>query len=221
MPLVSKLPLFPALSLGGSLGVWRIDESETKLRSVLQLSEAEEAQLAKIQGKGRRREFLAARLLLHQLSGRTERGSLIKNEHGKPFLEHSAFHVSISHTHQYSAAVGHVQPCGVDIQLFVPKIERIAPRFMAAEELIFLTDANRLIFQHLVWSAKEAIYKCYGQRELDFRQHLLVDLAGIPLEQGNTKGYLKKGGWQQTFHLDYQIFNSNYMLVAAVLSEPS
>lgn len=204
------------MASGGSLGVWRIDEEEGKLSKQLALSDEESKQLALIKGQGRRREFLAARCLLHQLSGRQARGNLVKDAHGKPYLAGSAFHVSISHTHQYSAAVGHVQACGVDIQLFVAKINRIAPRFMSPRELVFLTDANRLIFQHLVWSAKEAMYKCYGLREIDFRQHLLVDLAGIPLEAGTTKGYLRKDNISHSFRLDYRIFAGKYMLVAAV-----
>lgn len=216
MPLVFRSDLFTDIAPGGTLGVWRIDEAEEELKKQLALSLEEEQQLANIKGLGRRREFLAARQLLHQLSGREERGSLIKDSNGKPHLAGSAFQVSISHTHQYSAAVGHVNTCGVDIQLFVAKINRIAPRFMNARELVFLTDANRLIFQHLVWSAKEAMYKCYGLREIDFRQHLLVDLAGIPLAGGRTKGYLQKDGVNQTFWLNYQIFANNYMLVAAV-----
>lgn len=216
MPLVLQVSLFADMASGGSLGVWRIDETEAELRRQLVLSAAEASQLTTIKGQGRRREFLAARQLLHQLSGRAERGSLVKDTHGKPSLAGSAFQVSISHTHQYSAAVGHVQPCGVDIQLFVTKINRIAPRFMSPRETVFLTDANRLIFQHLVWSAKEAIYKCYGRREIDFRQHLLIDLAGIPLEAGTTRGYLRKDGISRRFRLDYRIFAGKYMLVAAV-----
>lgn len=198
------------------LGLWRIDESEEILRENLKLHSKEIQQLAGIKGEGRRREFLAARNLLHLMSGRKDRGALIKDEFGKPHLESSSHHISISHTEDISAAVAHPRACGVDVQVFVNKIARLAPRFMNEAELNHLTDANRLIFQHLVWGAKEAIYKAYGRREIDFRDHLFVELDGIPLENGTTKGYLKKDELEKIYELDYRIFDGNYMLVVAV-----
>lgn len=209
-------------SLRNELGLWRISETEAELRNGLQLYPAELRQLKGIKGEGRRCEFLAARNLLHQMSGRKDRGALVKDEFGKPHLEHSTLHISISHTENLSAAIAHTHPCGVDVQVFVTKIGRLAHRIMGEKETAFLTDANRLIFQHLVWGAKEAMYKAYGRREIDFREHLLVDLEDIPLEKGHTKGYLKKDDLQKVYQLDYRIFEGNYMLVVAVevMDEP-
>lgn len=200
----------------GELGLWRIDESEAQLYNRIELGEAEQTQLDTIMGKGRRKEFLAARQLLHELSGREHRGILVKDEYGKPHLEGSDYKISISHTDSLSAAIGHPQNCGVDVQVFVSKINRLAPRFMGVAENAQLTDANRLIFQHLVWSAKEAMYKAYGLREVDFRAHLFVDLEGIPLEKGQTTGELIKDDLHLKYQLDYRIFDRNYMLVSAV-----
>jgi phosphopantetheinyl transferase len=198
------------------LGLWRIEESEEVLRKSLHLHTEEIKQLDGIKGEGRRREFLAARNLLHQMSGRKDRGALIKDEFGKPHLENSPLHISISHTEDLSAAVAHPFNCGIDVQVFVNKIARLAPRFMNEAELNHLTDANRLIFQHLIWGAKEAMYKAYGRREIDFREHLFVELTGIPLESGTTKGYLVKDELKKVYELDYRIFDGNYMLVVAV-----
>lgn len=217
MPLIFHEKTTPTANLLPSeLGLWRINETEDVLKSTLKLHSAEVKQLAGIKGEGRRCEFLAARNLIHQMSGRKDRGALIKDEFGKPHLENSKLQISISHTENLSAAVANFQPCGVDVQVFVNKIARLAPRFMNEEEISFLTDANRLIFQHLIWGAKEAMYKAYGRREVDFREHLLVDLEGIPLEKGHTKGYLKKDDLQKVYELDYRIFEGNYMLVVAV-----
>lgn len=212
MPLILR----ETFDQAGALGLWRIEESEAQLRNRMDLSSAEQKQLDAIMGEGRRKEFLAARHLLHQLSGRENRGVLIKDEFGKPHLDGSKFKVSISHTESLSAAVGHPENCGVDVQVFVSKIRRLAPRFMGVKENAQLTDANRLIFQHLVWSAKEAMYKAYGRRELDFREHLFVDLEGIPLESGQTTGQLIKDDLHIEYDLNFRIFERNYMLVAAV-----
>lgn len=215
MPLILKEKLDETADLG-NLGLWRITESEEELADDLPLNEAELTQLSNIMGKGRRKEFLAARQLLHQLSGRKLRGALIKDEFGKPHLEGSDHQISISHTDELSAAVAHPRACGVDVQVFVPKIRRLAPRFMGVAENAALTDANRLIFQHLVWSAKEAMYKAYGRREIDFREHLFVELTDIPLERGTTNGQLRKDELRIDYELSYRIFERNYMLVVAV-----
>lgn len=215
MPLILHETIASSASYG-ELGVWRISETEAELHHQLELHATEYAQLSKIKGEGRRREFLAARKLLHEMSGREERGVLYKDEYGKPFLADTSWQVSISHTTGLSAAVAHPRKCGVDIQIFVPKIARLAKRFMGAAEIAQLTAANQLIFQHLVWSAKEAMYKAYGRKEVDFRQHLFVDLANIPLESGHTMGWLKKQGVDHTYRLDYRILDNNYMLVTGI-----
>ena len=99
------------LENAGALGLWRIEESEAQLRYKITLSEAEEKQLVSIMGEGRRKEFLAARHLLHELSGRENRGVLIKDDFGKPHLEGAKYKISISHTDALSAAVAHPQIC--------------------------------------------------------------------------------------------------------------
>jgi phosphopantetheinyl transferase len=218
MPLILKSKINENLA-AGHLGLWRIQESETELTGNLELAVAEQAQLNGIMGEGRRKEFLAARHLLHLMSGRDLRGALVKDEHGKPHLDGSDHHISISHTDSLSAAVAHPRACGIDVQIFVSKIGRLAPRFTGAGEEKQLTDANRLIFQHLIWSAKEAMYKAYGRREVDFRENLFVDLSGIPLEQGTTRGRLCKEALAFDYRIDYQIFERNYMLVTAVAEE--
>lgn len=215
MPLILKGNINADLP-AGHLGLWRIEESEGALTENLHLAPAEQEQLASIMGEGRRKEFLAARHLLHRMSGRELRGALVKDEHGKPHLDGSDHQISISHTERLSAAVAHPRACGIDVQVFVAKIRRLAHRFTGPEEEHQLTDANRLIFQHLIWSAKEAMYKAYGRREVDFRENLFIDLTGIPLERGTTTGKLHKGDLEIDYRIDYQIFERNYMLVTAV-----
>lgn len=201
-----------SLDGGGDLGLWRITESETQLRAGLPLGAAEARQLAKIKGEGRRKEFLAARHLLHALSGRAERGALLKDQFGKPRLQDSAYHVSISHTTGLSAAIGHPAPCGIDVQIFVEKIGRIAPRFLHDRERDHDPD---LYGQHLVWSAKEAMYKAYGRRELDFRKHLSVELSDLDPQAGRTVGQLRKDGLHIEYELRYWRIDTDYVLVCA------
>lgn len=173
MPLLLHEPILPP----GEWGLWRIAESEQELRSGVTLHDRELDQLHCIKGEERRREFLAARLLLHRMSGRNDRAELVKDTDGKPHLEDSLFYVSISHTVGYSAAIAHPRQCGIDVQRIVPKIRQLAPKFVGEGEQTQLTEEDELVQLHFIWAAKEAIYKAYGRRQLDFKRQLTVDLG--------------------------------------------
>ncbi|NJO86971.1 MAG: hypothetical protein HC821_02740, partial [Lewinella sp.] len=147
MPLIFNEAML-AHGMRGNVGLWNIVESEADLAVGLALHPAETEQLATIKGEGRRREFLAARQLLHTMSGRAVRGELRKDEHGKPHLVASPLRVSISHTTGFSAAVAHPLPCGVDVQVFVPN-QPNCPRLSAAEA-IMLGHQHCLFLQHLI-----------------------------------------------------------------------
>ncbi len=218
MPLLLHEPLHPP----GEWGIWSISEEETALRNSILLFPREIIQLNAIRGEGRRREFLAARLLLHTMSGRGRRSELVKDDDGKPHLIDSPFHVSISHTHGYSAAIAHPRPCGVDIQAIVPRIRRLADRFVSPAEQSTLLPEHDLVQLHLIWSAKEAIYKAYGRRQLDFREHMFVDCSGYPQSvlAGNGTARLAKDDLVIDFALTYRV-TREYVLVGVVAAATS
>ena len=205
MPLLFHDSLLPP----GEWGLWSITESEDDLRDRLTLFPREEAQLLRIKGAERRREFLAARQLLHHMSGRAERAELVKDEDGKPHLPDSKFFVSISHTVGYSAAVAQPRPCGIDVQRIVPRIGTLAPKFVGEAERAQLREETELEQLHLIWAAKEAMYKAYGRRQLDFREDLFVELGD------GGSGRLRRGAVQMDFALAFKTYPT-FVLVAAV-----
>lgn len=203
----------------GEWGLWHITEPETWLLENVDLFPAEVQRLQAIKGEGRRREFLAARMLLHYMSGRDERGELYKDDAGKPHLRDSHFHVSISHTVNYAAAIAHPNPCGIDVQRIVPRIKRMAHKFVGAAEQEQLIAEHELLQLHLIWSAKEAMYKAFGRRELDFRKNLFVDFAEYsPLKQVAT-AFLRKGNIEMVFDLDFRQYEE-FVLVSCVEQTP-
>lgn len=203
------------LETKGELGIWEIDESETFFRDRITLTSKEEAQIQDIKGEGRRKEWLASRYLLHFMSGRSKRGAFVKDEFGKPHLLDSPFYVSISHSNHLAAVIATPKLCGIDIQKIVPKIERIAHKFMRQEELYSLQLGSRQEHLHVYWGAKEAIYKAYGRKELDFSKHILIDPFEYDLSNGSFKGRIKKGDFQQHFQLYYEQMGA-FMLVYAL-----
>ncbi|MEM8583513.1 MAG: 4'-phosphopantetheinyl transferase superfamily protein [Bacteroidota bacterium] len=206
----------------GQLGLWAISEPESWLRDQLILLGEEQKQLDAIKGEGRRKEFLAARLLLHKLSKRPVRAALIKDRHGKPRLADSRYQISISHTNGLSAAFAHPKPCGVDVQRLVQKIHRIAPKFINKQESGYLSvqdDGDLLIEQHLIWSAKEAMYKAYGLKQLDFKAHLTVILPELKKSSGPFVGTLKKAELTIQYDFQYWIIDKDTVLVVCVERE--
>ncbi len=211
MPILFHEPILPP----GEWGLWHITESEAVLRQRIHLHAQEKQQLDRIRGAARRREFLAARLLLHTMSGRKERAELVKDDDGKPHLEDSLFYVSISHTVGYSAAIAHPRTCGIDVQRIVPRIRMLAPRFVGPEENARLDDRYALVQLHLLWAAKEALYKAYGRRQLDFRAQLVVDLSDYTPGSGSAHGSIRLEQRVLSFHLEYREY-PGYVLMAAV-----
>jgi len=74
------------------------------------------------------------------------------------------------------------QPIGVDIESLRPQIEKIKSKFCRPEELDFATTPIQTL---LIWSAKEAMYKAYGKKEIDFREQMRVhDFNGFSENHG-------------------------------------
>lgn len=201
----------------GELGIWRIEEAEAWFRQRLELGPAEALQLASIKGR-RRTEWLAARQLVHAMSGRDRRGAFVKDEHGKPHLKGSDWHISISHTRSLAAAIAAPFSVGIDIQILVSRIDRLARRFMRPEELASLQPEGRLEHLHVYWGAKEALYKAYGRRRLDFCRHLLVEPFALEPGSGRTRGRIVKGGFEAAYQIQY-VLEPGYVLVWVIEEE--
>ena len=98
----------------------------------------------------------------------------------KPFLPYDVFHFSISHCGDYAAAiVSTIQRVGIDIEIPTPKVARIRHKFLHAVEWEGVEDANENSSEDemmrtltLLWSAKEAVFKWYGNGEVDFSEHI-------------------------------------------------
>lgn len=94
MPLLMK-------HTGPLWGIWKIEEPSEVLFALLQNRKEYLPQLELIRTEQRRREWLASRVLLQELTG----GSALIAYHpnGAPYLSGSSLHISISHTKGYAA----------------------------------------------------------------------------------------------------------------------
>ena len=170
------------------LGLWKIEEDPAFFEQLLDLSLPEQQQLSTLKGR-RRIEWLASRWLLHLMSNRTERGIVFKDEFGKPHLSDSKWHISLSHTNGYAAVIAAERLVGVDIQVRVNKITRIAHKFIGETELPNIAPHRAIDFLHIYWGIKECMYKAYGRRELDYKKHLFVH--AFNLEEQRTSATIQ------------------------------
>jgi phosphopantetheinyl transferase len=212
MPILRHDILIPSTELG----IWEIKEPESWFLESLLLYPAELRQLGGLKGR-RRLEWLAARQLVHHMSGREKRAAFVKDQYGKPHLAGSDWHISISHSHGLAAAIASPRLCGIDIQFIVPKITRLAHKFLRPEEAASITPEHELDQLHFYWGAKEALYKAHGRRQLDFIDH--ISLLPFPYggNKGQTTGCVTKDGEVLNFRVYYERSIEGYMLVWVLL----
>jgi phosphopantetheinyl transferase (holo-ACP synthase) len=107
---------------------------------------------------------------------------------------------------------------GIDIQHYVPKIYRIQHKFVNEDELAYIPEDKSLEALHVIWGAKESLYKAYGKRKLDFKRNILIKGLDISQDQGEFQGTVIKGEYNKNFHLKFYLFKK-YALVYAKESD--
>jgi 4'-phosphopantetheinyl transferase len=195
------------------VGVWQIAEDEGYFMKKLPLTDAERADLETKRGH-RRLEFLASRYLVQVMVGWAYH--LEKDGFGKPYLANADYHISVSHSKEFTAFIIGKNLVGIDIQYITPRIETIAKRVMNEAKFNSLSEHNRLEHLHVYWGAKEALYKAYGKGELDFRKNILITpFLYQNREEGKFYGSIETADLKKDFTLYYKKIE-NYILVYAI-----
>ena len=172
---------------------------------------------ATITSEKRQFEWLAVRVLLRLMVG-----SEIKLDYlpdGAPVLAGNPSRISISHTGKYIAVILHPDHrCGIDIEMKNRSVERVARRFLSAEEWANCSksvDCNRMMLLH--WCAKEAAFKMIPHSDIDFAQHINLMAGEFYSAGGALNGSYLKGGRSVGFEVKYFIFDE---LIIAWCSAP-
>jgi len=161
------------------LAVWHITEPESFFLKKVPLKKD-------VSHPHKRLQHLAGRYLLSFLFDGFPLEEILVADTRKPFLENEQYHFSISHCGDFAAAiVSSKERVGIDIELVTARIERIKHKFTSSDELLFLNDEYKAFLQQfeleekieqefltMIWSAKETIFKWYGDGQMDFRQHM-------------------------------------------------
>ena len=156
------------------LGIWKIEETEDFFK-------ANVPQHRDVTHPHKRLQHLAGRFLLQYLFPSFPYELIKIADTRKPFLPDEQYHFSISHCGDYAAAiVSKDKRVGVDIEIPTEKISKVMYKFLSAKEHelfhLIQPDNDRIPFATLLWSAKESVFKWYGNGGVDFRREIQLKI---------------------------------------------
>ena len=195
-------------------GIWEIKEEEDCFFKQWQLSPEENQHFNKLNGR-KKLEYLSARHLVHLLTEQENRMPMHTSISGKPiFLCHPTLHLSISHSHGYAAAIiSKACKVGIDIQLIVPQMQKVATRVFSEKELSFIPVGKELEMLHIFWGIKEAVFKAYGIGGIDFKEQIKIQPFEYQENSGEFKALLLKEKLSIMYIGNYHILPAGYVSI--------
>jgi phosphopantetheinyl transferase len=168
MPLYKTIAVSPETKIY----IWNITETFQTLFGAVILNEKSQIRLASMKSEMHQRGFLSVRKLLQE-AGFSDH-DLHYDSFGKPHLNNGK-HISITHSHYFSAIIISNENCGIDMEMQREKIIKIAPKFIQSENA-FLDDNSPDYIQKLtiIWGIKEAIFKIRNEVGISFKDHISV-----------------------------------------------
>ena len=186
------------------LAVWHITE---QLEDFEQLGITADEDIV---NTNKKLQWCASRYLTRMIAG--SEVELTHDEFGRPHFSHNLVNISISHSTEFAAIIiSQTEHVGIDIEPIHPKVERIAQKFMHEDELAQLHPNTRIEQLILYWSAKEALYKLYGKKQLTFKTQLRV-APFTWAEKGTLIGAVYAEDWQQEeLQLSYLVIENHVL----------
>lgn len=190
------------------LGIWRITETKTDFMNMLGnhlIDPLKPTNPAENVGL----HWYASRVLLQNLFD-AHKIEIHKNEANKPtlFINDEKYFISISHSYEYVGIMfSKTHEIGLDIEKIDERINRVARKFLNENEQQF---AESKLSKTLIWSAKESVYKWYGKKELDFKEHLQA-YPFTAEDKGIFNFKLHKNEFEKEIDIHYYLID-NYVI---------
>lgn len=206
-----SLAYLKELDAHSRIALWKIEESEDELISMLQLNEAELAKLSSLAKGKRTLHWLATRVLLRYLLQTPEFISCPSDSNGKPYLPDFPYEISLTHSYDYAGVMlSSAGVCGIDLEIVKEKVVRIKDKFLKPEEIGFIEEDQFVDQLYACWCAKEAVYKLQGNKGVSFYQDMTIEPFRYT-PQGVMTVNLNKNNEVRKFNVFYERFNE-YML---------
>lgn len=193
-----------SLTQNTQLMVWNIAEDINWLKINVTLTKEEENLYNTFTHDHRRKQWLAVRLLLQQYFAGRVNHSIQYNEFGKPHFKELKLNISVSHSHDLAGII--VSPDavpGLDIEHLEHRIEKLKDKFLSVDELQMVKDSTANEQLHIMWCAKEVMYKIYGKKRIEFKE----DMKIMPFDykaKGEIQGALIKESEDIKFNIHYE-----------------
>lgn len=197
---------------GGELILWEVKEHVKWFYERMTLSKKLEMEFRSIRADAIRLQWVASRFILQQLA-RNAVLELEKDNYGKPHFVHDTRFISLSHCKGFAAAISGDVAVGVDVELVSNRVQRIKNRFLSADELALLGETDAMLM--LAWSAKEAVYKMYGQKGLIFKSDMCI--CSVDKAEQQLILCLTQNGKVTDLKVDFLFFDG---LVMSWVAEP-
>lgn len=186
MPQIFSTNLHPS----GNILLWQVEEESDWFKEQLNLVPGLWVEYDSLVNDTIRHRWLASRYAVQQVSQQTPL-EVIKDQSGRPYLGVERKPLSLSHCEGFVAAIHADVSVGIDVERISSRVQKIKNYFMRDEELDMIGEENEALI--LAWSAKESIYKWFGEKHLGYKSQLCirsVDFIGQAMEiEINTKDH--------------------------------
>jgi 4'-phosphopantetheinyl transferase len=167
MPQIFSNSLHPS----GNLILWNVEEESDWFKQLLDLAPGLWVEYESLENESIRHRWLASRYAVQQVSQQSPL-DVIKDQSGRPYLGVDRKPLSLSHCEGFVAAIHADVSVGIDVERISSRVQKIKNYFMRDEELDLLGEENEPLI--LAWSAKESIYKWFGEKHLGYKSQLCI-----------------------------------------------
>ena len=210
MPFVAKRDLGEF----GTLGIWELREEIDYFWENINSKLLDIDEYKSIKNPLRQREWLSVRLLIQQLEEPVSTSIIKKDKFGKPVTNEPNCHLSFSHNKEYAVVLVGKKEIGVDIEKDSERIFKIAKRFLSEKENNDLGVSAMSEELTRYWCAKEAIYKCFGKKDLNFRKHIEIEAFQSHEDKIISTGKLKRPDLSFNYSLEALEIKDNIIVCA-------
>lgn len=211
------MPLHKVIYLSNNtkLYLWKITEDLDTLFRDMRLKDSSIKRLESMKSESHKKGFLAVRKLLQHIDYNDF--DLYYDEFGKPNLKPQGcsikdMHISISHSHEFSAIAISDRNIGIDIEILKEKIIKIAPKFMEVIKLENLEIEDKIKKATVIWGIKESIFKIKNEPGISFPNHIFEE--DFNFKDKKTIAKLDFNNKVENFAVEFDSFE-DYMFVCA------
>ncbi len=169
MPIIS----YKQIGQNKQIGIWQIDESIEDLLQNVNAQGFNLSRLSEISNEQVKRQWLAVRNLLHAMT--SSFCDITYDEVGRPHLDGQTY-ISITHSHEkVGIQLSSSKYAGIDLQHRNPSISKIKEKFMSPLEISQLELHREEEGMHIVWCAKETLFKALRSEGVLFAEELYIE----------------------------------------------